>query len=170
MKKHISLLALVMVSGIVIGSQVGSCDSLVTPRPRVRFASDITVCETRSSSESDASAGSLSPKTPRSLSPEEYKTFVAGFKDQRTGARHYPGYYSKLKLTVDDVKSVKLVVDSGATLDTVTGFLDSPLSPDELRDIKHQVRKDELSKKAPFYKKCLLFLGCTPHLRSSKSE
>lgn len=156
MKKYISFMLLIAVSGIVVGSQT---DESQSPKGlRVRFSSDITVGEvfspitTRNSSESDASTGSLSPKS-------------FGFH-----RRHYPGYLPKVTLTADDMKPVEVVVDPGATYDLFTDRLDSSLSPEEFRDIKRQVTKDALAEKAPLYKKCLVWLGCTPHLGSLKSE
>ena len=169
MHKSIILLVLLMTSRFLIVS-----DGLVLQSGiRVRFSSDVTVSEphspilTRHSSESDASHSSSIPKTPISLkemSVAEPKSDVVGNFYRR---RHVP------VLTPDQIEAEvaahgKCLQDLPAQLNPLTGLLESPLSEDQIRDMKHQVGKDTLAKKAPLYKRILVFLGCTPHLKPRK--
>ena len=160
MKKNISFMILIAVSGILIGSE--------SPK-RVRFSSDVTIAVSpivmRATSGSDASADALSGSS-SARSPI--------FQDASPAALYVLGsYYSKPRISspavlVDEKPlQASLATCTNEPYDIFTGRFGG-LSPEVERDIKHQVTKDQLLQNASFRKKFLAFLGCTPRITPKK--
>lgn len=192
MKKNISLLILLMASGLLASTR--------SPK-RVRFASDATIIgspiATRSSSGSDASTGSSStlgspkdyledlklnpdevlaqmkatfkllptsssPKNPTSLRDESLNA-PQGDLFRRLYSRKPGPILSAAE--IDEIANRKSEQNHPvASFNPLTGYVNE-LSVDQERDIKHKAGKDALLQGACLRKRFLAFMGCTPHVR-----